>query len=264
MGPSYALSTKCEDSASKRVSPRFQDAYRETIAMLQVHAIPASIVLAAALIAAVMDIWKLKIHNALTLPLLLSGLAYHVIGAGMQGLLGSLMGVLSGFAVLSVFYTMGGVGAGDVKLMAAVGAWLGTPLTLYVFASSPGLRDLRRAGAHPPLGQPRNLDQSPSRTIPVDRPGPPSRGRRLARRRDEVRRSSSPPRPVRRDGRRGLGRGRRLVYSHKLRVWSRIDSDAIGAWRTPFLVGLSWVGWRMIELHGGLAGTLPVLSYNLR
>jgi prepilin peptidase CpaA len=46
------------------------------------------------------------------------------------------MGLLSGFAVLFVVYTMGGVGAGDVKLMAAVGAWLGMPLTLYVFVAS--------------------------------------------------------------------------------------------------------------------------------
>ncbi len=104
--------------------------------MLQVHLIPASIVLAAAMIAAVMDVWKFKVYNALTVPLLLTGLAYHVIAGGMPGLLGSLIGLLSGFAVLFVVYTMGGVGAGDVKLMAAVGAWLGMPLTLYVFAAS--------------------------------------------------------------------------------------------------------------------------------
>jgi prepilin peptidase CpaA len=104
--------------------------------MLQVHLIPASIVLAAAVIAAVLDVWKFKVYNALTVPLLLSGMAYHLITGGMQGLMGSLTGVLAGFAVLFVFYTMGGVGAGDVKLMAAVGAWLCMPLTLYVFAAS--------------------------------------------------------------------------------------------------------------------------------
>jgi prepilin peptidase CpaA len=104
--------------------------------MLQVHLIPASIVLAAAMIAAVMDVLKFKVYNALTVPLLLTGLVYHGIAGGMQGLMGSLIGMLSGFAVLFVVYTMGGVGAGDVKLMAAVGAWLGMPLTLYVFAAS--------------------------------------------------------------------------------------------------------------------------------
>ena len=46
------------------------------------------------------------------------------------------MGALLGFALLVVVYAMGGMGAGDVKLMAAVGAWLGMPLTLYVFIIS--------------------------------------------------------------------------------------------------------------------------------
>jgi prepilin peptidase CpaA len=104
--------------------------------MLQVPLIPASIVLAAATIAAVMDVWKFKVYNVLTFPLLLTGLAYHLIAGGMQGFLGSLIGLLAGFAILFVVYTMGGVGAGDVKLMAAVGAWLGMPLTFYVFAAT--------------------------------------------------------------------------------------------------------------------------------
>ena len=104
--------------------------------MLQVPLIPASIVLVAAMIAAVMDVWKFKVYNALTVPLLLTGLVYHGIAGGMQGLLGSLVGVLFGFAALIAVYAMGGMGAGDVKLMAAVGAWLGMPLTFYVFVTS--------------------------------------------------------------------------------------------------------------------------------
>jgi len=90
----------------------------------------------AAVIAAVMDVWKFKVYNALTVPLLLSGLAYHVVEGGMQGFLGSLTGAMFGFAVLIFIYAMGGMGAGDVKLMAAVGAWLGMPLTFYVFVIS--------------------------------------------------------------------------------------------------------------------------------
>jgi prepilin peptidase CpaA len=130
------LERRLDDSDSESDSPRIQDAYRETIAMLQVHLIPASIVLAAAMTAAVMDVWKFKVYNALTVPLLLTGLVYHAIAGGTQGFLGSLLGVLCGFAILFVVYSMGGVGAGDVKLMAAVGAWLGMPLTLYVFVAS--------------------------------------------------------------------------------------------------------------------------------
>jgi prepilin peptidase CpaA len=121
---------------SESDSPQDKDAYREAHAVLKVPLIPALIVLLASMIAAVMDVWKFKVYNALTVPLLLTGLAYHVVADGMQGLQESLTGVLFGFAVLIVIYAMGGMGAGDVKLMAAVGAWLGMPLTFYVFVVS--------------------------------------------------------------------------------------------------------------------------------
>jgi prepilin peptidase CpaA len=101
--------------------------------VLEVPFIPASIVLLASVVAAVMDVWKFKVYNALTVPLLVTGLGYHVAAGGIEGLQGSLMGALFGFAVLIVMYAMGGMGAGDVKLMAAVGAWLCLPLTFYVF-----------------------------------------------------------------------------------------------------------------------------------
>jgi prepilin peptidase CpaA len=90
-------------------------------------------VLVASAVAAVMDIWKFKVYNALTIPLLLTGFAYHAAANGAQGLQGSLMGAVFGFAILIVMYAMGGIGAGDVKLMAAIGAWLCMPLTFYVF-----------------------------------------------------------------------------------------------------------------------------------
>src|SRR5262249_17115680 len=70
------------------------------------------------------------------LPLLLSGLVYHGMVGGGSAFAGSLLGMLFGFGILFVFYLMGGMGAGDVKLMAAVGAWLGMPLVFYVFLAS--------------------------------------------------------------------------------------------------------------------------------
>jgi prepilin peptidase CpaA len=96
-------------------------------------AMPVIIVLTAVLIAAITDIWKFKVYNALTLPLLASGLVYHGLHAQLAD---SLLGVLFGFAALIFLYVIGGMGAGDVKLMAAVGAWLGMPLTFYVFLAS--------------------------------------------------------------------------------------------------------------------------------
>jgi prepilin peptidase CpaA len=97
---------------------------------------PAVVVLVAASIAAVTDIWKFKVYNALTLPLMLGGLIYHSTTSGWVGLANSMLGLLFGFSILLLFHAMGGMGAGDVKLMAGIGAWLGMPLTFYVFIAS--------------------------------------------------------------------------------------------------------------------------------
>jgi prepilin peptidase CpaA len=98
--------------------------------------IPIAVVLVAALIAAVTDVWQFRVHNLLTLPLLVSGFIYQSVTQGTAGLAGSLCGFLFGFGALIVLYMIGGMGAGDVKFMAAIGAWLGMPLTLYVFLAS--------------------------------------------------------------------------------------------------------------------------------
>ena len=98
--------------------------------------IPVTVVLIAVLVAAATDLYRYKLYNVLTLPLLLSGLVYHGIDRGIPGLCESLLGALLGFGVLIVFHLMGGVGGGDVKLMAAIGAWLLVPLTFGIFLAS--------------------------------------------------------------------------------------------------------------------------------
>jgi prepilin peptidase CpaA len=100
------------------------------------EAVPYIVVLVAAVIAAVTDLWKFKVYNLLTFPLFLSGVLYHWLSAGSVGLIASLAGALFGFSVLILFYLMGGMGLGDVKLVAAIGAWLGMPVTIYVFIAS--------------------------------------------------------------------------------------------------------------------------------
>jgi prepilin peptidase CpaA len=88
------------------------------------------------IIAAVLDAWKFRVPNKLTLALLGSGLAFHVYTGGVFGLGGSLLGAACGFAALIGVYAVGGMGAGDVKLGAAVGAWLGVSTTFHVLVAA--------------------------------------------------------------------------------------------------------------------------------
>lgn len=77
------------------------------------------------LIAAINDVRFHKIPNWLTYPTILIAVAYHAGTKGFDGFLFSLEGMGLGIAVLIVPCLIGGVGAGDTKLMAAVGGLLG-------------------------------------------------------------------------------------------------------------------------------------------
>lgn len=68
------------------------------------------------------------------LGLLVQGLAFGWYTSGVGGLGWGLLGLVVGFGVLIVPWLMHGMGAGDVKLMAAIGCWLGPWLTLVSFA----------------------------------------------------------------------------------------------------------------------------------
>jgi prepilin peptidase CpaA len=98
--------------------------------------IPLFAVALATLAASVTDLWKFKVYNILTFPTLLLGCIVSTCLGGWQGLGSSLLGAALGFGLLVVFFAVGGVGAGDVKLLAAVGAWLGPYLTYQVFVAS--------------------------------------------------------------------------------------------------------------------------------
>lgn len=76
-------------------------------------------------IAAIYDIRYRRIPNWLTLPTLVVGIGYHLITGGLSGFVFALLGTFVGFAVLFIPYLFGGMGAGDVKLMAAIGSLLG-------------------------------------------------------------------------------------------------------------------------------------------
>jgi prepilin peptidase CpaA len=97
---------------------------------------PAWFVTVVLVVAAVIDGAKLKVPNWITFPLILSGWMYCFAVDGWSGLGYSLLGTLVGLALLLPAYLIGGMGAGDVKLLAGVGAWIGVTNTLYAFCLS--------------------------------------------------------------------------------------------------------------------------------
>lgn len=90
----------------------------------------------ALVVAAVIDGWKLKVPNWLTFPLVVGGWIYSTACFGWAGLGWSLLGTAIGLGLLLPLYAIGGMGAGDVKLLAGVGAWVWGTATLYAFCLS--------------------------------------------------------------------------------------------------------------------------------
>ena len=87
-------------------------------------------------IALCIDLKCRRIPNWLTVSSAVLGLAYHVASSGVSGLFLSLGGFGTGFGILLILWLIGGGGGGDVKLMGAIGAWLGAFPTLLVFIGS--------------------------------------------------------------------------------------------------------------------------------
>lgn len=95
-------------------------------------------VLAVVLVAgSITDVWKGKIPNIVTYPAIVIGLAGHALvglyagdNADAMGFAGSALGLAAGFVPMLAFWLCGGIGAGDAKLMAAVGALSGWRFTL--------------------------------------------------------------------------------------------------------------------------------------
>jgi prepilin peptidase CpaA len=87
-------------------------------------------------VAAVIDGWKLKVPNWITFPFVISGWIYSTACFGWEGFGWSLLGTCVGLALLLPAYAIGGMGAGDVKLLAGVGAWIWGTNTFYAFCIS--------------------------------------------------------------------------------------------------------------------------------
>lgn len=79
------------------------------------------------------DYKERRVPNWLNAALALTGMAVQTWYFGLSGLGSAMAGLAVGFACLIIPWAMHGMGAGDVKLMAAIGAWFGPALCLAGF-----------------------------------------------------------------------------------------------------------------------------------
>jgi prepilin peptidase CpaA len=84
-----------------------------------------TVAVAVALVACVFDLHSRRIPNLLTFPAAIAALLVSFVSGGLPALASSAGGWAIGLALWLPIYALGGMGAGDVKLIAAIGAWLG-------------------------------------------------------------------------------------------------------------------------------------------
>lgn len=87
-------------------------------------------------VAAAEDLRSQRIPNWLTFSSMLLAMTLHAAWSSWQGLLFSLGGIAVGIATLLLPYLLGGMGAGDAKLMGAVGGFLGPEGVFFAFLFS--------------------------------------------------------------------------------------------------------------------------------
>jgi len=85
-----------------------------------------------ATVGAVKDVTRQRIPNRLTYSAILMALLLRGVTLGWLGLRAGALGVLLGGGLFYFLFLLGGMGGGDVKLMAAVGGWAGIAQTTYV------------------------------------------------------------------------------------------------------------------------------------
>lgn len=76
------------------------------------------------------DAKERKIPNKITFTGILIGIIFNSITGGWMGLLEGVIGMVAGLAIFFLPFVMGGMGAGDVKLMGAIGALMGWQFSL--------------------------------------------------------------------------------------------------------------------------------------
>ena len=87
---------------------------------------------AIATVACLYDVSTSRIPNKLTFTTAALAILFHVFAPAGAGLSHAILGLLVGLALFFPMFALGAMGAGDVKLMAAVGAWIGAMPIIYV------------------------------------------------------------------------------------------------------------------------------------
>ncbi|HBY60314.1 MAG TPA: prepilin peptidase [Solibacterales bacterium] len=137
--------------------------------------------LAVGVAASVDDLIRRRISNWICLAALVGGLVLHGTGAGWRGLADSVLGAAGGFGVFLVFYLLGGMGGGDVKLMAGFGALLGTGrlleaalitalcggLMAVLWVAAARLRKWFRGASAKPAAEPESIPYAPAISVGV-------------------------------------------------------------------------------------------------
>ncbi len=89
------------------------------------HSITWWPILVAVVVATVADLHSRRIPNWLVFPLLFGGIAASVFDATAVTFVESMAGFSLGLGIAGALWWLGGLGAGDMKLIAAIGAWIG-------------------------------------------------------------------------------------------------------------------------------------------
>ena len=96
---------------------------------MAVHQIVALVV---ALTGCVTDLRTRRIPNVLTFSAAAAAVVFHGVTAGLTGVGHSLSGLAVGLVIFLPLFALRGLGGGDVKLLAALGAWMGPGATVWM------------------------------------------------------------------------------------------------------------------------------------
>ena len=90
------------------------------------------VVIGASLVAAVVDVLQRRIPNFITLPVAVGAVVYSLFFGNIGDCIGAMLLLMAPYLLLFLF---AGGGAGDAKMMGAIGAWLGFEAGLVVLVA---------------------------------------------------------------------------------------------------------------------------------